>query len=120
MNKNSRIALMLLIGITGSIPAHANTEKELKKMTGYTIIYGGYVQNTTEKNITEKYLHLDNGWIFKMNCLMLTPLSFTDVIVFAKKHSEELLKSVPDLPENLQFQLKILINKEVCDVTLMN
>lgn len=120
LNKYVFTALVTLSISVFSTQTNASTEKELKKMAGYTIVYGGYIQNVSEKNYSEKYIQLGNGWTFKMNCLMLSPLNFTDVVVFGKKHSEDLLKSVPDLPEHLQYQFKLLINKDFCDATLVN
>jgi hypothetical protein len=118
MNTNLRTLFFLTAGILTTFPAHASVERELKKMTGYTIIHGGYIKDRIEKNYTEKYLQLDNGWLFKLNCLMLMPLNMTDVIVFGKSYPEEVLKAVPNLPKHLQYEFKLLIGREVCDATL--
>lgn len=113
-----RALAFLVIGISCSIQAHAGVESELKKMTGYTIIYGGYVKDRIEKNYTEKYLQLDNGWVFKLNCMMFMPMNMTDVVVFGKSYPDEVLKRVPNLPKHLQFEFKLLIDREICDATL--
>jgi len=113
-----RTLVLLVAGLVTAIPSHAGIESELRKMTGYTIIYGGYVRDRLEKNYGEKYLQLDNGWIFKLDCMMLMPLTMTDVIVFGKSYPDEVLKKVPNLPKHMQFQFKLLIDREVCDATL--
>jgi len=120
MSSLLRTLILSIVGLAAAIPAHAGIESELGKMTGYTIIYGGHVRDSLEKNYGDKYLQLDNGWIFKLNCLMLMPLNMTDVIVFGKSYSDEVLKKVPNLPKHLQFQFKLLIDREVCDATLTN
>lgn len=113
-----RTLVLLVAGLVTAIPSHAGIESELRKMTGYTIIYGGYVRDRLEKNYGEKYLQLDNGWIFKLDCMMLMPLTMTDVIVFGKSYPDEVLKKVPNLPKHMHFQFKLLIDREVCDATL--
>lgn len=118
MSATLRTLVLVIAGLTGTIPAHAGIESELRKMTGYTIIYGGYVRDRLEKNYGEKYLQLDNGWVFKLDCMILMPLNMTDVIVFGKGYPDEVLKKVPNLPKHLQFQFKLLIGREVCDATL--
>ena len=110
--------MFFAVGFAVAIPAHAGIESELRRMTGYTIIYGGYVKDRVEKNYTEKYIQLDNGWLFKLDCMMLMPLNMTDVIVFGKSYPDEVLKKFPNLPKHLQFQFKLLIDREVCDATL--
>lgn len=113
-----RTLFFLALSVSTATPANAGIERELKRMTGYTIIYGGYIQDQMEKNYGEKYIRLDNGWLFKLDCLMLMPMNMTDVVVFGKSYPDELLKKFPNLPKHLQFQFKLLIDREVCDATL--
>jgi hypothetical protein len=88
-------------------------------MTGYTIIYGGFVQEGIERKYTEKLLKLDNGWIFKLDCLIIMPLNFTDVIVFGMRYPESLAKKYPNLSEEMLYQFKLLIDGNICDATLV-
>jgi hypothetical protein len=111
------IATLALLGFCGT--SSASVESELKHMTGYTIIYAGVVQEKIERNYSEKLLKLDNGWVFKLDCLMLMPLNFTDVIVFGKRYPEALTKQYPNLPEQMLYQFKLLINQDVCDASLV-
>lgn len=112
-----RHTLSLLVFLLISSTATAGVERDLKRMVGFTIVYAGYITNTTEKNHSEKYIQLDNGSTFKLDCMILTPLNMTEVIVFGKKYPEELLKKYPNLPANLTTQFKLLIDRDVCDVT---
>ena len=113
-----RILIFFVLSLSLSIPVHAGVESELRKMTSYTIVYSGYIRERIEKNYSEKYIQLDNGWIFKLDCMMLMPLNMTDIIVFGKSLPNEVLKQVPNLPKHLQYQFKLLIDREVCDATL--
>jgi hypothetical protein len=63
------IATLTLPGFCGT--SSASVESELKRMTGYTIIYAGVVQEKIERNYSEKLLKLDNGWVFKLDCLIV-------------------------------------------------
>lgn len=111
------IVTLALLGFCGI--SYAGVERELRRMTGYTIVYAGSVQEGIERNYSEKLLKLDNGWVFKLDCLMLMPLNFTDVIVFGKRYPEALTKKYPNLPEQMLYQFKLLIDREVCDASLV-
>jgi len=50
---------------------------------------------------------------------MLMPLNFTDVIVFGKRYPEALTKKYPNLPEQMLYQFKLLIDRDVCDASLV-
>lgn len=97
----------------------AGVERELRRMTGYTIVYAGTIQDGVELNSSEKSLKLDNGWVFKLDCLILMPLNFTNVIVFGKRYPEALTKKYPNLPEHALYQFKLLIDRDVCDASLL-
>ncbi|OZA26987.1 MAG: hypothetical protein B7X93_09880 [Hydrogenophilales bacterium 17-61-9] len=103
-----------------SLSASAGSERELRKMVGYTIVYVGSIRDSVERNYSEKMIQLDNGWGFKLDCMMLMPLNFTDVVVFGKRYPDELLKKFPNLPAQRQFQFKLLIDREVCDASITN
>lgn len=113
-----RTFIFFALSLSIVTPVHAGVESELRKMTGYTIVYSGYIREHIEKSYGEKFLQLDNGWIFKLDCMMLMPLNMTDVIVFGKSLPDEVLKRVPNLPQYMQYQFKLLIDQEVCDATL--
>ena len=118
MNTSLRTLIFFAVALSSAIPAHAGIESELKKMMGYTILHGGHVRDRVEKGYGEKYIQLDNGWTFKLDCLILMPLNFSDVIVFGKSYPEEVVKKFPSLPKHLMYQYKLLIDREVCDATL--
>jgi hypothetical protein len=50
------IATLALLGFCGT--SSAGVERELSRMTGYTIIYAGTVQEWLERNYSEKFLQL--------------------------------------------------------------
>jgi hypothetical protein len=97
--------------------ATAGVERELKRMIGFTIVHAGYITDTAEKNYSEKFIKIDNGVVFKLDCMILMPLNMTEVIVFGKKIPEDVLKKYPNLPSSLTTQYKILIDRDVCDAT---
>lgn len=111
------IVTLVLLGFCGT--SSADVERELRRMTGYAIVYAGTVQEGLERNGSEKLLKLDNGWVFKLDCLMLMPLNFTDVIVFGKRYPEAITRKYPNLPEQMLYQFKLLIDREVCDASLV-
>jgi len=115
-----RTFLAVIYCLMFSCPVFAGMEYNLKQMVGFTIVYAGYITDSAEKNYSEKYLQLDNGWSFKLDCMMLMPLNMTDVIVFGKKYPEEVVKKFPNIPPNLTYQFKLLIDREVCDASLIN
>lgn len=101
-----------------SVPAWANVTRDLKRLTGYTIVYGGHVAEVLERN-TEKLLRLDNGWLFRLElCLVLGPLPLSDVVVLGKRFPEELLKKNPQLPAHLQYHFKLIVDRDVCDASM--
>ena len=110
-------AIFLILFAASS--SYAGVERDLKRLVGYTIIYTGTIQQFSDQNMTKRAL-LDNGAIFKLDCLILPPLPLTDVVVFGKKYPAELLSRYPNLPSNLQVQYKLLIDREVCDATREN
>lgn len=103
-----------------SFRADAGIESDLKRMVGYTIVYVGHVQNRVERNYSEKLIQLDNGWVFRIDCMISLPLAYTDVIVFGKRYPEELLKRFPNLTTQKQFQFKLFIEREICDASITN
>lgn len=102
------------------VSTNAGAARELRNMVGYTIVYVGSIHDSVERNYSEKLIQLDNGWLFKLNCMMLMPLNFTDVVVFGKRFPDELLEKFPNLPVQHQFQFKLLIDRDVCDASITN
>lgn len=93
--------------------------RDLKKMVGYTIIDAATVKEVSDATSSAgKILVLDNGDIYKVDFLILSPLTLTDVIVFAKRYSKEQLESIrqkfPSFPE---VQIKLLVDNEAYDAT---
>lgn len=117
--KNLVIGVLLLFSFGLISPASAGMASELKRMNGFTILYAGHITDTVEKDYDEKMLQLDNGWVFKLDCLMLMPMDYTDVIVFGKRYPESLTKQYPNIPKHLLYQFKLLIDREVCDASLV-
>ena len=102
------------------VSANAGVEHDLRKMVGYTIVYVGSIRDSVERNYCEKLIQLDNGWVLKLDCMMLMPLNFTDVVVFGKRFPDELLKKFSSLPPQRQFHFKLLIDREICDASIVN
>jgi hypothetical protein len=92
--------------------------RDLKKMIGFTIIDASWVTDVTNDDIGEKCVKLGSGGVFKVDFLLLNPLPFSDVIVFAKAPSKEIIEAFGDkLPEYTLYQFKLLIDNEVHDAT---
>ena len=94
-------------------PTYADITRELKRLTGYSIIYGGSITETSQRNYSEKVIKLDNGWVFKLDCLMLMPLALTDVVVLGKRFPDSALQKYPNLPTQMQYQFKLIIDRDV-------
>jgi len=94
--------------------------RDLKKMIGFTIIDASWVTDVTNDDIGEKCIKLGNGSVYKVDFLLLNPLPLSDVIVFAKAPSKEVMEAFGDkLPEYMLYQFKLLIDNEVHDATPM-
>ena len=85
-------------------------------MIGFSIIAADTVDQVMTGKRGEKYLKLGDGTIFKVEMMILDPLSYTDVIVFAKAPSKALIEQYKGkLPESALYQFKLLIENEAYD-----
>jgi hypothetical protein len=74
-----------------------------------------------ESNSGEKFLKLDDGTVLKVSMLLLDPLPLTDVIIFAKPPTKEILEKFgKTLPQEKLYQFKALIDNEVYDAEIVS
>jgi len=93
-----------------------DASRDLKKMVGFTIVDASWVSDVTEGRMGDKYVELGNGSVFKVDFLLLDPLPITDVIVFAKAPSREIVESLSGkVPEYMLYEFKLLIDNEAYD-----
>lgn len=105
--------LICILLITPSFARDAAID--LQKIVGYTIVSADSVRNTYEID-DEKIIRLINGSEFKVNDLIINPLGMTDVIVFAKPISNNIIsKYKGKLPERYHYLYKLLIDNEIYD-----
>lgn len=92
--------------------------RDLKRMIGYTIVMADTVDKALESRDGSKFIKLSNGQTFKVDMLLLDPLPLTDVIIFAKPPTKEILEKFKDkLPERMLYSYKLLIDNEIYDAT---
>ncbi|RYY75396.1 MAG: hypothetical protein EOO52_08305 [Gammaproteobacteria bacterium] len=109
------IIISLSIIFISSIASARDAARDLRRMVGYTIISSQTVDSIIEGKFGAKLLKLSDGSVFKVD-LLLDPLSFTDVIVFAKAPSKELIAQYKGkLPEYMMYSYKLLIDNEIYD-----
>jgi len=79
-----KITLIIFLSIILWSNVYAGSiTRDLKKMVGYTIIMSDTVEKVFEQN-GDKFIELNNGYIFKVKFLLFSPFIYTDVIVFGK------------------------------------
>ena len=114
--------LVATVALTVVPPALArDAARDLRKMVGYTIIDAATVKEVSDATPgTGKILVLDNGEVYKVDFMILSPMTYMDVVVFAKRYSKEQLEAIrkkfPTFPE---VQIKVLVDNEVYDATLL-
>ncbi len=87
-------------------------------MIGYTIAMADSVSEVLAHRDGSKLLKLSNGMAFKVDFLLLDPLPLTDVIVFVKSPSKEILEKFKGkLPERMLYSYKLVIENEAYDAT---
>ena len=101
------LALLVLCFSTAPAALARDASRDLRRMIGYTIVDASSVSRTWESRRGDKYVELENGRTFRVSLLLLSPLSFTDVIVFAKGKDSE------------ATSIKLLIENEVYDAELV-
>ena len=121
MNKHFALSLLLTCILIAAPAAQArDAARDLSRMVGYTIVASGTVKQVAEGKIGEKLVILQDGTIFKVTFLLLNPLPLTDVIVFAKPPTKEIIEKFGDkLPKEMLTQYRLLIDNEVFDATIV-
>ncbi|MDB4809371.1 hypothetical protein OAH21_01545 [bacterium] len=108
------IAVFLLV-ISAPSGFARDAARDLRKMVGYTILLADTVDKVAEKD-GNKYIKLTGGRIFKVDFLLLDPLAFTDVIVFAKPLPKSLVEKYKGkLPAHMLYSYKLMVDNEVFD-----
>jgi hypothetical protein len=93
-----------------SLPAR-DAARDLRRMIGYTIAKADSISEVVDSR-SGTILKLSDGSVWLVSDpLLLTPLTMTDVIIFAKR--------VAGLPEGENLLFKILIDNGAYDVTLI-
>ena len=112
------IGCVLLLTLTTFTAVARDAARDLKKMKGFTIVDAAAVSEVYTARLGDKIVKLDNGTAYKVQFLLLDPLTLTDVIVFAKGPSKELReKTDKKIPDAALYQFKLLINNEAYDAT---
>lgn len=85
--------------------------RELRRMVGYTIVASDSVAESIERNGT-LFIRTTSGRAFRVDDLLLAPLDYSDVVVFARTFQGR--------DSNGQITLyKLLIDTEIVDASLM-
>ncbi|HYJ03682.1 MAG TPA: hypothetical protein VEX43_00995 [Chthoniobacterales bacterium] len=114
------LSLFLSLSVLSAQVAHArDAARDLSRMVGFTIINASTVKQVTVGGAGEKLIVLANGNVFKVTLLLLDPLPLTEVVIFAKPPSKEIIEKFGDtLPKELLTQYKLLIDNEAFDATI--
>jgi hypothetical protein len=80
--------------------------RDLKCMTGYTIVDATYISDVMHDSYGDILIQLGNGRVFKVSQLIFDPLVLTDIIIFSKKGHE-------------LFFYKVLIDNEIYDAEMV-
>jgi hypothetical protein len=101
-----------------ALPVSArDAARDLRRMVGYTIVAAAAVQETKQGRIGETIIVLDTGAAFQVTGVLLPPLPLTDVIVFAKPPTAEIIAKYGDkLPKEQLMSYRLLIDNEAHDV----
>jgi hypothetical protein len=112
------IGCLLLLTLTTCSSVARDAARDLKKMKGYTIVDAAAVSEVLSSKLGDRIVKLDNGTAYSVRFLLLDPLPFTDVIVFAKPPSKQIKEKFGDkLPDTALYTLKLLIDNEAFDAT---
>jgi alkanesulfonate monooxygenase SsuD/methylene tetrahydromethanopterin reductase-like flavin-dependent oxidoreductase (luciferase family) len=118
MKRELSTTVLFFIAFSITMTAYArDAARDLRRMVGFTIVVADTVDEVSEKS-GEKRIKLSNGLVFKVEFLLLDPLTLTDVIVFAKPLPKELVTRYQGkLPDRLLYSYKLLIDNEIFDAT---
>lgn len=93
----------------------ADVASELSSMIGFRIIAASSVTKVSEVD-GDKYVHLANHVTLKVPLLLLDPLEFSDVVIFAKPPSRQVIEKYGKvLPLATLTEIKVLIDDEIYD-----
>ena len=112
------VGCCLVLLLTSLTVIARDAARDLRKMKGFTIVDAAAVSEVYTARLGDKIVKLDNGTAYKVQFLLLDPLTLTDVIVFAKGPSKELReKTDKKIPDSALYQFKLLIDNEAYDAT---
>jgi hypothetical protein len=117
MNSLKTLLVVALFIASVASCAARDAARDLKRMKGYFILDAAAVETISDKGATA-ILRLDNGQTFEVPLLIAPVLELTDVIVFAKPPSKDLIAKYPSLPVAQLYTYKLLIENEAYDATL--
>ena len=113
------ISIIFFVIIISSFSLARDAARDLRRMVGYTIVLSDSISKVFEDEHNDNIIQLSGGTAFKVDMLLLPPLAFTDVIVFAKGPSKEIAEKYRGkLPDKMLTSYKMLIDNEVYDVSI--
>lgn len=113
-------SLFIALTLLASPVAQArDAARDLSRMIGFTIVSASTVKEVGAGSSGEKLIVLADGNVFKVPMLLLDPLPLTDVVIFAKPPTKEIIEEFGDkLPKEMLTQYKLLIDNEALDATI--
>jgi hypothetical protein len=120
MNTSRCLSLCVALTVIACPVVHArDAARDLSRMIGFTIVGASSVKQVTAGDAGEKLVSLLDGTVFKVQMLLLDPLPVTDVVIFAKAPSKEIIEKFGNkLPREMLTQYKLLMDNEVFDALL--
>ncbi len=92
---------------------------DLSKFVGYTALGSSTVRETSESRLGEKYIKLSNGNVFRVFGILLLPLPMTEVAIFVREPTQEMIDKYGDsLPKEQLYLYKLLIDNEAYDAVV--
>jgi hypothetical protein len=117
----SKILYFALIASLAFLPEAlqaGNASRALKRMKGFTIVETDTIAEVVTDRNGDKYFKLQSGTTFKVEMVLLDPLALSDVVIFAKAPSKEILaKYGKTIPEAALYQFKLLVGDDVYDAS---
>lgn len=114
------LSLFVALTILASPVAQArDAARDLSRMIGFTIVSASTLKEVAAGSVGEKLIVLADGNVFKVPMLLLDPLPLTDVVIFAKSPTKDIIAKFGDkLPKEMLTQYKLLIDNEALDATI--
>ena len=119
MKRVMTFTLLIIVLVLSVSPVNArDVTRDLRRMVGYTIVLADTVASVSE-NGGSKFIKLNGGQVFKVDLMLLDPFFLTDVIVFAKAPSKELIQKYKgQISESLLYSYRLMVDNEMYDATL--